>query len=700
MKRKLWIRKWIKLLLSAISFIFIIQTDAVLVSAEEEMAEWTVMFYFCGSDLESQYSYASQNLEDIAECRGFLNLYQMEIEDVYAGEVPEEDKYQPGKVNVVVQTGGCREWHTQNLGMDVQTDVLQRWRFEMQDSLETGSFQLEETLPLASMADPETLTDFIRWSTETYPAKKTALILWDHGGGSKTGLFVDELFEGDVMYLDELESSLKDSGAHMECIIFDACMMANLETACAVRESANWMVASEELVAGQGSAISSWLQQLIFTPEADGKELGRWICDMTQMQYDRDNDELSGDMLTWSLVDLSRTDQVLDVFDRTFARLGEIYRDYPNLMMSIADRIVEAEVYGTGQENLWDLSDVFYKIQEYMSPGLCRDMREALKEALVYSVKGSARGAARGLSFCYAVDFSASELNTYSRNCPSLHYMAFLDAVCPWWDAPEEIYDSVDRLPTIDTLEEYQVKIKKAKRQDGTPGFEVIYNDTISTSVIRYNLLRIQEETGNQYWYGTLPASLDYWNDGEKYVFMYTAFEPWKWPAVEGAHCTLEVYSANRPGWTSYEGSIPIRIGEDNWNLRCGYDSEGDLFTVYGLWAGSDSGGSMFNRNVRSLAQLAGQEYSILHPVYSGDGAKEPYYEVGETSIIYRAMEVVNQTLPAGVYYIRYLVYDLFMRPYPLEWIKMEWDGGQAVFPDADSWEGEVALTIPPEYWE
>ena len=31
---------------------------------EAEPAEWTVMFYFCGADLESKYSYATGNLQD------------------------------------------------------------------------------------------------------------------------------------------------------------------------------------------------------------------------------------------------------------------------------------------------------------------------------------------------------------------------------------------------------------------------------------------------------------------------------------------------------------------------------------------------------------------------------------------------------------------------------------------------------------
>ncbi len=33
-----------------------------------QKAEWTVMFYFCGSDLESKYGFATENLKGIYDC--------------------------------------------------------------------------------------------------------------------------------------------------------------------------------------------------------------------------------------------------------------------------------------------------------------------------------------------------------------------------------------------------------------------------------------------------------------------------------------------------------------------------------------------------------------------------------------------------------------------------------------------------------
>ncbi len=53
---------------------------------------------------------------------------------------------------------------------------------------------LEKDLGSVSTTASDTLSDFIRWCDENYPANRTALIFWDHGGGSVSGFGYDEKF--------------------------------------------------------------------------------------------------------------------------------------------------------------------------------------------------------------------------------------------------------------------------------------------------------------------------------------------------------------------------------------------------------------------------------------------------------------------------------------------------------------------------
>ena len=66
---------------------------------------------------------------------------------------------------------------------------------------------------------------------------------------------------------------------------------------------------------------------------------------------------------------------------------------------------------------------------------------------------------------------------------------------------------------------------------------------------------------------------------------------------------------------------------------------------------------------------------------------------------MYRSLEMTNEPLQDGVYYIKYVIYDMFMRPMYLDWFEMRIDGGTASYPDSEEWKGEVELSIPEEYW-
>ena len=106
---------------------------------------------------------------------------------------------------MVIETGGAREWHAEeSLGLDISSERLQRWRYD------ANGYALVEELPLDNMASGGTLTDFIVWGSENYPAEKYMLVLWDHGGGSLTGLVSDALHNNAIMPLNQM--CIRDRG--------------------------------------------------------------------------------------------------------------------------------------------------------------------------------------------------------------------------------------------------------------------------------------------------------------------------------------------------------------------------------------------------------------------------------------------------------------------------------------------------------
>lgn len=223
---------------------------------------------------------------------------------------------------------------------------------------------------------------------------------------------------------------------------------------------------------------------------------------------------------------------------------------------------------------------------------------------MVYCVRGPGRSAARGLSFCYAVDFDFDELNSYARNCPLPHCLAFLDAISPW-TAPDWVYETCEHLPEMTELDPYKIVVEKIKGKDGTPALAFAGDYGVGAGMVRYRLFRKDEETDRMVEMGIMPTFFDA-SIGENGA--YCALEPWLWPALEGQSVASYVQSMVEPGSFNYLGSIPIQIGTEQWILRYGCFGKDNRYTVYGLWEGYDTDSSQFNRNVRSLSQLAGQE--------------------------------------------------------------------------------------------
>ena len=206
----------------------------------------TVMVYMCGTDLESKSGMATSDLEEMVNATLSDN------------------------VRVIVETGGASQWQNQI----IKSGTNQRYRVK-QGGLET----LNAKVGKKSMVDPNTLSDFIQFSAENYPADRYILVLWDHGGGSLTGYGYDELFPGGSMSLDGINTALKNGGVKFDIIGFDACLMATLETALVAEQYGDYLIASEAVEPGTGWYYTNWLSELSADPAMDSLDVGKQIID-------------------------------------------------------------------------------------------------------------------------------------------------------------------------------------------------------------------------------------------------------------------------------------------------------------------------------------------------------------------------------------------------------------------------------------
>jgi len=137
-----------------------------------------------------------------------------------------------------------------------------RYYVTQDDDLNTVHSDEVANLGEVNMADGQTLVDFITWAVQTYPAKKHALILSDHGmgwpggwsdasgGGSVDRNIPMAVALGDEIYMMELDQSLEQALTQtglekLELIGMDACLMSHLEVLSALAPHGRYAVTSQ-----------------------------------------------------------------------------------------------------------------------------------------------------------------------------------------------------------------------------------------------------------------------------------------------------------------------------------------------------------------------------------------------------------------------------------------------------------------------
>ena len=318
-------------------------------SAEPERA-LTLMIYMCGSNLESEGGAGTQD------------LYEM----VGSGVDTEE-------VNILTMTGGSWFWMT---GQDPRNTWITR-----QNGTKTEVQWVGDAM---NMGNAATLSKFITWSVQNYPARKYALILWDHGGGPLGGVCVDEVNENDRLMPDEIVSAIRGSAlpGRLSWIGFDACLMGSLEVATALAPYAEYMIASQETEPADGWDYS-FLRGIEKDP--DGGETGKRIVDA----YFRGMQNRNG--MTLSCLKLSAAERAAAAMGDFFEPIGRsLEADVFNHLSRMRVRSTSfGRAVRESSTSSYDLVDVYDLLNHCKGLGDTDRVLDALNELVVYSRTGN-----------------------------------------------------------------------------------------------------------------------------------------------------------------------------------------------------------------------------------------------------------------------------------------------------------------------
>ena len=388
-----------------------------------EKGVWTVFVYMCGSDLESDQASATEDLEEMIEASADSSALRF-----------------------IVETDGTAEWQNELCSNS------EKQRFLIQDGDITEVYNGAST----NMGLSSTLSDFLKWGVKEYPSEYMMLDLWDHGGGSITGVCFDEKNDYDALTLMEIDTALasvyNDMTDRFELIGCDACLMATVETANIFAPYARYMVASQNLESGYGWDYTAFADA-VSGGAANGVDVGKKLCDAYYSSCTYSGEEYDA---TLSVIDLSKLDDFVRVFNGYAKELYE-YASAESVTDIIRTGKNSINFGGNnrseGYTNMVDVQDFMLLTADYISTA--KAAVTALKNCVVYSKNGLGTYNAGGLCMYYPLSVQgSSELGTLKDICISPYYLSLVD-LCAYGSSKNGNVDGFDFLGWLGSNSDY-----------------------------------------------------------------------------------------------------------------------------------------------------------------------------------------------------------------------------------------------------
>lgn len=321
--------------------------------ASADSVKQLLMIYMVGSDLETEAGMASRDIAEIIDS-GF-----------------DEDN-----MKVLLCAGGTDYWWTEGISSE---------SIGVYEVTGEGLGHLY-TLTGDSMAEATTLTEFIDYGYDYFPAEHYSMVMWNHGGGAVLGFGADEKHDYDSLSLEELDGAfgatkLAVAGERLEWVGFDACLMAMLEVANVMADYAEYLIASEEMEAGEGWNYAC-LQTISDGEHFDGQKAAAEIIEAYSTYYE--SNYMYTPDYTMSCLDLNCTDEVVTELENLVEVAAvELYNNGYSKIAKMRDKaksfgkISDAGFYDT--VDLYDLSEKM--VQQY--PEQSQALQAALDDMVV-----------------------------------------------------------------------------------------------------------------------------------------------------------------------------------------------------------------------------------------------------------------------------------------------------------------------------
>lgn len=606
---------------------------------------WTVLMYLCGSDLESTPTrrgggQATSNLVELTKA----NLGQ--------------------NVRFVVEAGGAKAW---------QNDVISP-RYLSRYTIEGGKMALQDRQPSASMASGATFADFLKWGVSNYPADHYMVVIWDHGGGSITGVCQDDLYpydargNADSLTLPEMRDAIKQAGVTFDVVGFDTCLMATVETAQILSPYAKYMVASEESEPGAGWDYTSWPGWLAAHTGTSGADLGTVIC---QTYYNKCASYRQQGMATLSVIDLKEIGKVSQAFQEASDDIAFATID-PMSLRRLQQGAKSAESYGDSgffSMNMVDLADLMNKTSSVVGND-AKAVVSAIDEAVVYEVHGRNRASASGLSVYYPLQITdRKDFARYAEVTDNTPYLQFLAVMFGVYDNYQ--WNKFDNYVSLhgEPVAEKDLKIK--------------YTQTVSnTGHVHLNVTQGADQVANvafeMYVYLDQLGILCYLGSDNDLNGSYETgafvdnFQD-DWLTIDGHYVSASLCEVG-DGYNLYY--IPILLNDEKTGLIVEYEFATNEYNVLCAWDEANQSTGMAGKTGRLLEE--GDKIQFLFPAENAKTGISDMIPL-ETMQWHEDAPVVYEGLGDGNFAFRYEITDVLGNKIQTDLVYQTYKNGRVV---------------------
>lgn len=483
-----------------------------------------LMIYMCGSDLESYYGFASENLEEIASASFEENH------------------------GVIVQTGGSKSWTDPAISANSTSRIY--FGSEGRKVVYEGS--------VVNMGSGDSLKDFVSFCEQNYPDRKKSLILWNHGGTALKGVCFDENFNNDSLTLSEIAEVLSGT-AKFEFLGFDACLMGSVEVLAQLKDFADYIVFSQEIEPGEGWDYKTLCSQY---GTADTEV---FLNNLLNAYYAKYEGSAKSDQITLSYVRTERADALLSAFNEYFAQLSLIVEEKGLLDSVKASEAAYSFGGRTEKEQYTNNIDLLGYLNEMtLLPEAADKLRNALTDCVGGTVNGILKENAGGLSFYYPYTYNAKELHNYIENYALDGYGTFLNA-------------------HYKDLSKYVIQVENDGYVDENGAFAIKISEDSAKYVrsVSYYLVDIQmfpDKPAEGNFFG---RDVDVHSDGKG---TYSSNFKGRWVYINGQ--PLEAYYIDSESENLHIFTGLVAVNGEIVNLRFSYNSLTSEMSIQGIWKG------------------------------------------------------------------------------------------------------------------